>query len=1061
MRLPAAIFMMSCIATLSASTPSPKLWGCVIEDNSWEAYDGKYGVYTISTADGSAEMLGFDYTMIANAGGFFADGNFYSVNNSKMWGSVFTNMSVYDTDTWEADWSARKGSNNMKMVAMAMVYDPASKKAYGCYHTEDEDGYELGEADYSTFTRTTLCAVENPLVAMAMSDDGTVYGIDADGNLSTMDKNTGVLTPIGSTGLLLETKIQGCVYDPASKAIILAAEPREGNSALYSINIANGGATKLTVLPHDQYITVLAMPQDPPAGAPASATGLALSFEGGSTSGTVSFGIPNVTFGGQELSGDVNYSIIVNKQEYKSGNATPGTTVTEPLDVEEGDLTVMVALSNNAGKSRKVKADMRVGFAMPGGPYPVKAELDPETHTVTITWKAVTETLEQGFFDVDNIRYNVVRIPDDKVVAGGISGTMCSDDLPWGEWKGYSYKVTAVNGTKESYPSTTNFVALGDPLAPPYSEDFSTVEGFGGYTIISENQAADHSSWNHDSFSGYVTIHGDAYGLNDWIVTPPFELKTGKVYVFSFSCKETFTSGDAKERIAVTFGTSENPAKNAILMSPTDVNWDDFRQMEFDVEVAEDGVYRFGVHALSEPNMPGLSIDEVALGDGFDPTAPAKVSDLTVNCAPRGALSATVSFDLPVKTVGGAELTSVSRVDVYRDGQICASATEGLFPGARLALPDRLEGMTAGRHDYSVVAFVGETRGRTARTNVFIGPDAPSTIRNLRFEDNFDGTVTLRWDAPDENGLNGGWADNEGMTYNVAITNNEGVFVGEETLTDTKYIVKDIDLTGKQRLIGAKVTPANTIGTGKEESTYSPLYGAPYELPFVEHLTDGFLTYDTWYSSIMNGAQFGIFMIIGGDLGVEDACFSYAAKQSGDHSTLSSGKISLEGAVNPELSFNYATAPGEHMTLEVLIDKATHGLDSVALLDFATMEDTGNDWEHYTVDLTPFKELPYIMLNFKGTLNSTGTAMLIGGISVREKEKDAISVIYDDTANDVKVLPGREEVTIMSKDEVIVEIYSVSGSSIWTGRVDGCRNISLESGCYIVRAGAKAVKILI
>lgn len=1059
MRLPAALAMLSCAAMLSAASPSPKLWGCVIEDNTWEAYDGKYGVYTLSTTDGSSEMLGCDYSMVANAGGFFADGNFYSVNNSKMWGMIFTNMSVYDIDTWEADYSAQKGSDNMKMAATAMVYDPATKKAYGCYNTEDEDGFELAEADYAAFTRTTLCAAEKPLIAMAMSDNGTVYALDADGNLSTMDKTSGALTSIGSTGLLLETKIQGCVYDPESKTVILAAEPREGSSALYSINPADATATLLTTLPHDQYVTILALPQDPPAGAPAPAINLALNFEGGSTTGTVSFDIPMKTQGGQALLGEVNYTILVNKQEYKTGTATPGATVTEPIETEEGNLKVKVALSNAVGKGRKVQASAYVGFATPGQPYPVNAVMDAETHAVTITWNPVTETWEEGYFSAENVRYNVTRFPDNKVIAEGIAETSVGDELPWGDWKGYRYDVTAVNGTKESYPAYSNFIALGDPLTPPYSEDFATAAGFGGYKVISEVDEEEHSTWSYGYDFGDVRISGSDHPKDDWLVTPPFELKAGNVYVFSFSCKESYTSANKQDRLSVVLGMSENPAENTIIMSPTDINWDESRQMEFDIEVAEDGVYRFGFHAMSDARMPGLCIDDVALGDGFDPTAPAKVTDLAVNGAPRGALSATVSFTLPEKTVGGADLTVISRVEVYRDGELCASADKSLFPGASLSLPDALEGMTAGKHDYSVVAFVDETRGQTARTSVFIGPDAPATVTNLRFEDNYDGTVTLRWDAPGETGLNGGWADNEGMTYNVAISNEEEMLAAQESMTATELTVSGIDQTGKQRFLSASVTPANAIGGGEEEHIDTPLYGAPYELPFVEHLDEGFMTYNTWYSSAMNGAQFGILMIIGGDLGVDDACFSYSAKQPGDHSTLYSGKISLEGADHPELSFDYYTAPGEQMTLEVLIDKATRGCESVALLDFAKMEDTGKEWEHYTVDLTPFKKLPYVMLNFKGMMNVTGTSILVGGITVKEKEQDAIADITDDLGNAVKVIPGNGEVTI--DGDAAVEIYSVSGSRLWSGRVDGRRSISLEPGCYIVSADGKAVKILI
>lgn len=999
--------------------------------------------------------------MYANAGGFFESGYFYAVNCSKMWGSVFTNMTAYDIDLWEADYTKNKGSNNMKMSAFALAYDPVNKVGYGCFRNADDDGYELGVADYTEFTRSTLCSIKSPIVAMALADDGTLYCIDTTGALSTMDKSTGVLTDIGSTGLNLEEKLQGCIYDPASESIIMAAEPTDGTSALYSINPADATATLLVTMPNNQHITVLSMPQEPADGAPAKAENLALDFDGGSTFGTVSFDIPELTSGGASLTGNIRYTISVNDDGNKSGTATPGTKVSEPLSVEEGTVKVVVVLSNDAGNSRKVSANRYVGYAWPASPQSVKAVLDEQTRSVAISWDAVTEVWSDGYISPADLRYKVVRFPDNNVVAESTTGTQCTDNLEWGYWTGYKYEVYCINGTQQSYAGRSNYIALGEPLTAPYSENFATENGFAGYSIIKGGDEPDRSSWYYDENACDARITSNSYTDDDWLVTPPITLKKGSIHEFSFTCKESFTSSRYKDCLAVTFGRSGNPAENDMLMPATDINWSEARMMSFEITVAEDGVYRFAFHALSEKNTPGIVIDDIALGEGFDGQAPAKAEHIRINGGPRGELSATVTFNLPSLTVNGSELAGVTRVEVYRDGELCSSAENGLTPGAEIILTDGLVGLTAGYHDYSVIAYADAMRGRTATTRAFIGPDAPAGVRELRFEDNYDGTATLRWNEPAEVGINGGYATSEGLKYNLTITNDEGTVLAEEITTDREYTVTGLDQTGKQRFISATVVASNAQGQGSREYVDAPIAGAPYELPFHEQLNDGFTTYSTWHSSIMNGSQFGIQIVVGGDMSTEGACFSYSASQSGDHSTLYSGKISLAGAAKPELTFDYATMPGENAILEVMVDKATRGLETVATLDFNKLEETGKRWEKYAVDLTPFKEHPYILLNFKGTMFATGRSMMLGNIAIRDKESSGITDIANENGTRVHVNPQNNGVTVLTDDAVDVAIYGLTGVCVYAGRAEGCLNIELGHGCYIVRAGTNTVKILI
>lgn len=1052
---PGVIFIPTYAQSAYETNKSSSLWGCVIESNAWGHYDPQNGVYTVNTSDGNMNMLATDYLMTANAGGYFGDGKFYAVNNAKVWGSVFTNASVFDTDTWTNDYDAAKGSSDMSMVATAMTYDPSSKKVYGCYYNSNGIGYVMAEADYSSFTRTPLCEVEQAPVAMAASNDGNIYVIAADGKLSTMDKTTGALSEIGSTGLSLEQKLQGCVFDSNINRIILAAEPSGASSALYSIDPESAQTTLLTNLPNDEYITILAVPEEPSEGAPATVTDLSADFFKGNTHGTVKFTIPETTYGGEALTGNVDYSICVNNIEKITGTSTPGQKIAETIEAGEGNAKITVQLSNSAGKSKKAIVALYLGFATPSYPTSVTASMDT-TGEVSLSWNPSSEAMEDGYFATEDILYNVVRQPDGKVVANEITSTECTDILPSGTWTGYKYEITAVNGTKNSPAAYSRYVAIGTPLEAPYTENFDTEAGYGAFTVPGNAVHSDAMSWTYDSSSKHVLIYQDGYEDDDWLIAPPINLEANKIYTISFAVRESYSSSNYKDILEVAYGKGDNPSNYDILMPRTDINWGDYRTFSYDVTVEEAGAYRFGFHSVSEAGMPGLCIDDIAVSAPIERAAPAAVENLTVTPGNLGALSATVSFTLPSVTVEGDPLSAITSAEITRDGETIGTLTEDLQPGTTASFRD--DEVSAGKHTYSVTVFNGRMSSRATEADAFIGPDAPDVVENLRFVDNYDGSVTLKWETPSV-GKRGGYVSPEGLTYSLVIGNDDHNIARGVNLTDHEFTVEGIRQTGRQEFLYASIIATNNIGEGVNSEIKYPMYGAPYQLPFVETIPDGFENYTTWYSSIMNGEQFGILMIVGSDMTVSDACFRYKAALPGDYSTLSSGKISLSGANHPELKFKYGTAPGEDMKLEVLVDKATQGFESVADIDFKKLPDTGKQWEECSIDLTPFVNEPYICLNFKATMKSNMKTMLIADIAINGAT--GIENINNETVPGITVRPVANGVMISCAHATDVDIYNLTGMKVLGyGQFNG-GFVPLASGCYIVKTGKESFKVIV
>lgn len=997
--------------------------------------------------------------MNPNAGGFIDGGYFYSVDFSKFWGMTSTRLSRFDIDTWDEDYSYTKGINNATMAATAMVFDPIAKVGYGCFNNYDEDGFEIGVADYVEFTRTTLSTVDIPLVAMAMSTDGIVYAINTDGELFTLDKEEGTLSKIGSTGLSLEAKIQGCVYDPVSSSLILAGVIQDGMSGLYLINIEDATSVLLTDLPYNEYFSFLSLPVEPEADAPAQAMDLILDFPKGSTDGNVTFSIPTTTFSGSELTGEVTYTVIVNGNVESSGIAMPGQHVSVPLSLEEGNAKVAVGLKNAYGESKKISATAYIGFAYPDFINGIKLDFNNSDYSVKLSWQPPLYALSEGYFNPDDIRYDVVRQPDGKVIGEGISETECKDVLPFGEWTGYRYEITAINGTVRAYPSYTEYIALGEPVTLPFYTDFSSDEDFGKFTVLSSREQNAGGGWMFSPYTGGAVFYPESIDGDDWLIAPPMELKGGYIYMLKFTCKADYVYNGSKETVEVGYGHGVHPEEYHVLLEPTDVDWTEYEEFPLLLTPKEDGVYRIGFHALSKANMKGLLIGSVSVEYGVAPGSPAAVENLEVNAGKEGALSADLSFNLPTFNINGDKLEEITGLEVYRDGKLWIDRNEDLVPGEKIDLVDE-ENLSVGLHEYSVMCYNKDGRGQATVAEVFIGPDAPGQVKNLRFIDNFDGTAYLRWDAPDTVGLNGGYCSPEGISYSVIVENEFGQMLEKVDYAENEVFITGIDMEGRQRLVIGTVVASNSQGEGETTVQYAPLYGAPYTLSFEELLTDGFTTYDCWRSTEMNGRQFGIMMIVGGDMGVDESYFSYNASKSGDSSVLSSGKISLEGAEKPMLSFESYEFPGAEMSLEVFLDLATEKDATLGVIDYRELTGSDREWNLHTFDLSSYTDYPYVTLNFKGVIDVAGETCAIRRVKVVDMAENAVEQIVD-PAHLATVVCKQGVILISGAEGLPLDVYTLSGINVFHKVACEHESISVEPGYYVVKIADRAFKVVV
>ena len=118
------------------------------------------------------------------------------------------------------------------------------------------------------------------------------------------------------------------------------------------------------------------------------------------------------------------------------------------------------------------------------------------------------------------------------------------------------------------------------------------------------------------------------------------------------------------------------------------------------------------------------------------------------------ALIASLSWTNPSVTVGGATLTELTGIKVYRDGGLIATLT-GMVPGAAASYDD-LDILVEGLYGYAVKGYNSEGDGIPVSGSAWIGLDVPEAPGNVTVTPVVDDDAEITWDSPTA-GANGGY----------------------------------------------------------------------------------------------------------------------------------------------------------------------------------------------------------------------------------------------------------------------------------------------------------------
>ncbi|WP_423862041.1 choice-of-anchor J domain-containing protein [Alloprevotella tannerae] len=956
------------------------MWGNLVSAASWSQYTSSsqypYGVYSFSVPSMTKEVLKQSSNINANGGGAFYNDRFHFVHFTQLYGAIFASYYEYDVNTWKV--VKYDDLRDNAMIAVSATYDQTSGKVYGCFYTSDLKGLTIGTVDYDKAEREVLCPTDLTFLVMAADKYGRLFGIDRNADLYRIDKKTGAQTKIGNTGVTIGAYYQSAAFDfKTNKLYWASASDSEENNVLYEVNVNTGQATEIKEFPDNEQLVCLYIPQTVDKKAPQVVSDIELNFTDASTTGAVKFKLPTKAVDNSALSENLEYFILVDGDTLKNGTAAPGAIVNENVTVVGGKTPFVIFVKNNAGESKRTVEKKWIGRDIPLQPEGIKLTLDTKSK-VTLTWTAPTKGKNGGYVNPSDLRYKIVRYPDEVVVADSHVGTTFSEEITPQTLTAYCYKVSAVNEGYTGEEIVSNKVLVGDPLEAPYVEEFDGQPAFDLFTVFDANK--DGRTWVMNKVDNMVyNQFNTVRDADDWLISPPIHLNNDRQYFFSFVVQSTNKLNTERISASLGNGTVINDSYK-VIVPDTSFHGPDAVTLSTLVSVEKDSIYNFAFHATSPSNQGYLFLHKITVTEGPRYSAPDSITDYTLTAGAEGDLSAELKFRTPTKDLKGKDVGTLTKVEILRNGKLIHTI-ENPAKGAMLTYKDNSDDIANGINTYSVVVSNASGAGRVVVRDVYIGYDVPRAPQNIKLVDNFDGTALLSWDSPGTKGVNDGYVDESELTYNVFSVQGESVSTFRTGVTERSLDITDVPQTGEQSLFYFLLKASSSVGESKIGRSPWIIAGSPYTLPFHEGFPGGNIENGFWTRDKAGKNNIEIVNETSSDN--DGGCLKFLADKCGESASISSGKIDLAQANNPNLLFSYYAVPGKDNVIQVEISKDGNAPQVVSTINYKDLEgDEG--WRIKKVDLNNFKGARFIILTLRGIDNNQKpTAILIDDINVR------------------------------------------------------------------------------
>lgn len=542
----------------------------------------------------------------------------------------------------------------MTILFSDMTYDYVTQKMYYISNISATQA-ELGTVSLVDGTTATIGAMSS-MSTLACDKSGQLYGIGLDGKLYKINKADAGLTAIGATG---ETPkyIQSMDFDRDSNELYWAGCNASEDGFLSTVNTTTGVATRVGILGGNAEVTALSIPFTPaPNGAPEAATNLVVTpGASGAMSAVISFNTPSTAVGGGTLAPISKVEVFRGETLVKTfSSPAHGSAQTFTDTPTEAALYMYKVVATNAtGAGLPAMKSVFVGEDKAGAPTNVV--LTKNGTVATINWVAPTTGLNGGWFDAPAMTYTVRRMPDNVVVAANITATTCTETLA--VLGNYHYTVQSKTMVGPGGIGTSNVLVIGNSLTPPYT-GLNDQADFALWTVIDAN--SDGKTWTWGSAATYSYHSTNA--ANDWLISPPIQLVSGKSYRIKYSIKSSVLY---PENIEIKIGKGATAAAQTTLLQKHEgILLPAFTEQSVMYTPTENSNFNIGFRAYSDADKFNLSVGNVIIEE----LVPNDLMALTIKGDATIPVGTETKYVVTIKNNGSATQSSYSIKLVKEDG---------------------------------------------------------------------------------------------------------------------------------------------------------------------------------------------------------------------------------------------------------------------------------------------------------------------------------------------------------------------------------------------------------
>lgn len=449
-------------------------------------------------------------------------------------------ISVVDVNTGE--YTAKReivnSTTEAPLILDEMTYDPKTNRIFGLHYDTSANKSYIYEIDRKTLDIALVAIIDKVLFYTLAADNGSLYAVRKGGmksylskiDISSINKTTKTCEykDLGNTNIYLGDFSQTMEFDKTTHRLWWMAQTSDGNAYLVELNPQTGAQIKKEFIDNEMQLLGMGIPYQYVAdGAPSYPRAFKATADAkGALSAQLSWTTPSVSYLGAKLSALTGTKVYRNDQlVYTSTETTQGKSVAwTDRPSTDGYYIYKVVPYNAAGDGVYKEFAAYVGEDLPGAPQNVT--LTTHGGNAEITWAAPEKGQHGGYFDNASLKYNVVRMPDNKVVVEGTTSLRATDAVS--VQKGYSYIVTAVNKKGVGASATSKTMSFGPEDSVPFTSPLTTQDDFDRWVTADKNN--DGNTWTFYKPTQTTTYDRCDQNADDWLYTPALKFEKGKTY---------------------------------------------------------------------------------------------------------------------------------------------------------------------------------------------------------------------------------------------------------------------------------------------------------------------------------------------------------------------------------------------------------------------------------------------------------------------------------------------------------------------------------------------------